>query len=70
MPEHVVIVPARVRMGFVFRDYLCDNCETPVNATGVSFPTKPPIFEHKCPKCERRVSLRGIYPMKDPSPWQ
>lgn len=48
----------------VFKDTLiCDNCGTEMVFSGIVLTSCPPMFEHICPKCGKKVNPREEYPL-------
>lgn len=48
----------------VFMDELiCDNCGAKMEFSGIVLTSAPPMFEHICPKCGKRVNPREKYPL-------
>lgn len=54
----------------VWVDLICETCDVPMVATGVTFPTAPMKYEHRCPNCRQTLNVVGkTYPFirHDPS---
>lgn len=42
---------------------MCEECEDgELKATGVTYMTSPPRYEHRCNKCNHKETFRKIYP--------
>lgn len=47
----------------VYQDRLyCPACETEMKFTGAVLLSNPAQYEHKCPKCEKRLNVSKSYP--------
>ena len=47
----------------VVQELHCDDCEVEMERQSIIYPSNPPQFEYKCPKCGKTIITRESYPI-------